>query len=59
MGDTDGGGSTTGGGGVVDGQVHQAPVGNSGALGGPKPTSGVLRVVYRLRRGRQEQKTVV
>ena len=43
MRDTGGGGNTMGGGDAVGVQDHMLTAGNSGAVGGPAPTSGCQR----------------
>ena len=59
MGDTGGGLITKGFMDAVSCQVHSPPTGNSGMVVFPNPTSGCLRVGYRLRGERQEETTVV
>ena len=51
MGDTGDGGNTTGDGYAVSGQLHRTPKVDSGAVGGPMPTSGGLNAGDRLQGG--------
>ena len=57
--DTVGSGSTMGSGDTVIGQVHIHSAGNGGAMVGPTPNLGGVRVGYRLQGRSHEEMTVV